>query len=311
MARKSALALLAAVSAAYAQCNNAQVDELVGYGADTTGGSGNPVVVSDCGALENALSAGGVIHIDGIIDGCDILRVPSDTTVQGVGAGSGLTGGGFRMYKVDNVILRNLQLSQAPQGGDLIDIETSTNIWVDHCDLSNDGIVGDKDHYDGLLDIKRASDWITVSWTKFHDHWKGTLIGHSGSNGDQDAGTMHVTYHHNSFVNVNSRLPSIRFGTGHIYSSCYIDNPTSGINSRENAQVLVESSYFENTRRAIVTDLDANDPGYAVERDNIFVNSDVEITQEGSLDVPYSYTVDPADCVCAAIEANGGTGVVA
>ncbi|KAM0326753.1 hypothetical protein ACHAQA_006626 [Verticillium albo-atrum] len=313
MDRKSALALFAAVGTVAAQCGNAAVDQLVGYGADTTGGgSATPTVVTSCSQLSSALSGGGVIHIDGILDGCGILRVQSNTSVLGLGANSGLTGGGLRMYNVDNVILRNLRLSLAPRGGDLVEIETSTNVWADHLDLSNEGIVGNKDFYDGLLDIKRASDWITVSWVKFHDHWKGSLIGHSGSNSNQDSGTMHVTYHHNSFINVNSRLPSIRFGTGHIYSSCYIDNPTSGVNSRENAQVLVESTYFENTRRAIVTDLDvSNDEGWAVERNNIYVDSDIDITQVGSFtSPPYSYDVDAAACVCAVIESQAGTGVV-
>lgn len=119
-----------------------------------------------------------------------------------------------------------------------------------------------------------------------------------------------MTYSHNSFINVNSRLPSVRFGTAHIVSNCYIDNPTSGINSREGAQVLVEGNYFENTRRAIVTDLDANDEGFAVERDNVYVDSDTEITQVGSLEVDYSYSVTPADSVCACVEANAGTGVI-
>lgn len=87
-----------------------------------------------------------------------------------------------------------------------------------------------------------------------------------------------------------SSCPSLRFGTGHIYSSCYENIPTSGINSREGAQVLVEHSHFSNVNRAIVTDLDANDEGFAVERDNIFENSDTEITQMGSYSPPYSYT---------------------
>lgn len=56
------------------------------------------------------------------------------------------------------------------KGNDLIDIETSTKIWIDHNTFRNDGITGDKDYYDGLLDAKRASDSITVSWNRFLDH---------------------------------------------------------------------------------------------------------------------------------------------
>lgn len=119
---------------------------------------------------------------------------------------------------------------------------------------------------------------------------KGSLVGHSDNNGDEDTGHLRVTYHHNSWINVNSRLPSIRFGTGHVYSSCYEDNPTSGIHSRMGAQVLAEENYFLNTPLAIVTDIDSDEDGYAVDRDNIFVNSTEEITLVGSLTPPYSYT---------------------
>lgn len=170
--RKTALALLFAAASAKAQSCSASVDGLIGYGVGTTGGgSASPVVVTSCSALEDALGdPGNVIHIDGKLSDCGILRVPSDTTIQGVGSGSGLVGGGFRVYRENNVILRNLDLSLAPDSGDLIDIETATYVWVDHCDLYNVGIVGGKDDFDGLLDIKRASDFITVSWNKFHDH---------------------------------------------------------------------------------------------------------------------------------------------
>lgn len=53
--------------------------------------------------------------------------------------------------------------------GDAITIQNSTNVWVDHCDLSavRDG---DKDFYDGLADLSYAADWVTISSTYFHGH---------------------------------------------------------------------------------------------------------------------------------------------
>lgn len=140
--------------------------------------------------------------------------------------------------------------------------------------------------------------------------WKASLVGHSDSNSAEDTGKLHVTYHHNLFQNVNSRLPSIRFGTGHIYSSCYVDNPTSGVHSRMGAQILVEQSSFTNTKRAIITNLDSDTDGYAVQKNNIFTNSDISITQTGSLTIPYSYTTDAASGVCAIVNASAGVGIV-
>ncbi|KFY11029.1 hypothetical protein V491_07364 [Pseudogymnoascus sp. VKM F-3775] len=293
-------------------CGTAPVNGLVGYGAGVTGGgSGSGTTVTSCSALSSAISGGGVIKISGILTGCGILDLAGSTTVIGVGANSGLTDGGFRIKKVSNVILRNLKFHNPPEGADLVALDVATNVWVDHCDFSTVGLTGDKDYYDGLLDITHASDYVTVSWNKFHDHWKGSLIGHSDSNGSEDTGHLRVTFHHNHFTNVNSRLPSIRFGTAHIYSSCFEDNPTSGINSRMGAQVLVEQCYFSNTKLAITTNLDSDEEGYAVSKNNIFVSSTTDITQTGSLTPPYSYVLDPASCICDLVKSQAGTGIVA
>ncbi|KAH9895415.1 polysaccharide lyase family 1 protein [Xylariomycetidae sp. FL2044] len=285
---------------------------LVGYGAGTTGGgSGSGTTVTSCSALEAAAEAGGVITISGMLTGCDIIDLVSDTTVIGSGSNSGLTNGGLRIKEASNVILKNLVFHNPPEGKDLVEVQYSSGIWVDHCDFSTDGITGDKDYYDGLLDITHGSDDVTVSWSVFHDHWKGSLVGHSDSNESEDSGHLKVTYHHNYWNNINSRTPSLRFGTGHIYSSCFEDIPTSGINSRMGAQVLVEENYFSAAKLAIVTDLDSDQEGYAVDADNVFVDSTTEITQTGSLSPPYSYGTDPASCICSFVKSYAGTGVIA
>ncbi|KAJ4124254.1 hypothetical protein NW768_009613 [Fusarium equiseti] len=292
-------------------CGAANVDSLIGYGFGTTGGSGAAVVVKSCSELKSALGKGGVIHIDGMLDGCDLMKVPSDTTILGVGSNSGLINGGLRIVKSNNVIIRNLVLRNPPKEMDCIDIETSTYVWIDHNDFATEGIDGtDKDYFDGLLDAKRGSDFLTFSWNKFSDHWKASLIGHSDDNGSQDEGKLHVTYHHNYWSNINSRAPSIRFGTAHIYSSCYEDLPTSGVNSRMGAKVLVESTAFVNVRRPIITNLDSREDGFAVERNNLFENSEAAITQEKDFTPPYEYTTSSADCVCELVKAKAGTGVI-
>ncbi|KAM0270847.1 hypothetical protein ACHAQH_009311 [Verticillium albo-atrum] len=292
-------------------CGPAPIDQLVGYGAGTTGGgSGSGVTVTSCAALQTAIANKGVIRISGTLTGCGRMDLLADTSVIGVGSSSGLRDGGFRVRRTGNVIIRNLMFHNPIPGGDIVALDQAVRVWVDHCDFRSDGIVGDKDYFDGLLDVTHASDQVTISWNKFHDHWKGSLVGHSDNNASEDRGKLRVTYHHNHFYNVNSRLPSIRFGTGHIYSSCYENNPTSGVNSRMGAQVLVENTVFINTNKAIVTNLDSDEPGFAVERNNLFTNSPTDITQTGSYSAPYSYTLDPASCVCALVKSRAGTGVV-
>lgn len=109
-----------------------------------------------------------------------------------------LTGFGL-LIKKKNVIVRNLSISKVlADNGDAIGLQTgaATNIWIDHVDLSSD-MDHDKDYYDGLLDITHAADYVTVSNTKFHDHFKTSLVGHSDNNAAEDTGHLRVTYANN------------------------------------------------------------------------------------------------------------------
>ena len=56
-----------------------------------------------------------------------------------------------------NVIIRNtVHQYVTATYEDAITVKYSTNVWVDHVDLSNDR-THDKDYYDGLVDVTRAS----------------------------------------------------------------------------------------------------------------------------------------------------------
>ncbi|KAI8942350.1 hypothetical protein NX059_000426 [Plenodomus lindquistii] len=308
-----ATAALTAASTAYGaplEKRAAKVDELVGFAAGTTGGgSGAGTTVASCSELTAAAKAGGVIKVKGTLTGCGIIKLTSNTSILGVGSNAGLTDGGLQVRGVSNIIIRNMKFYRAPKGKDLVDIDESTKVWVDHNDFSSVGLTGDKDTYDGLLDAKHGADQLTFSWNKFHDHWKGSLMGHSDNNAAEDKGKLRVTYHHNDFVRVNSRLPSIRFGTGHIYSSCY-NGGISGINSRMGAQVLVEQNSFTDVALSIVTNRDSDEEGFATESGNLFTNSPTQITKKGSYKAPYAYTTDPAASVCGIVAKSAGVGVV-
>lgn len=71
-------------------CGAAAIDGLVGYASGATGGgSGSGTTVTSCSALESAVANGGVIVISGVLDGCGIIDLGSDTTVKGSGSKSG------------------------------------------------------------------------------------------------------------------------------------------------------------------------------------------------------------------------------
>ena len=76
------------------------------------------------------------------------------------------------------------------------------------------------------MDIVRGSDWVTVSWNYFHDHYKTNLIGNDPAFRDIDGGRLHVTFHHNHYSNCGTRGPAGRFGHQHVYNNYYEDSTT-------------------------------------------------------------------------------------
>ncbi|KAJ4989044.1 pectate lyase B [Stagonosporopsis vannaccii] len=242
----------------------------VGYATTnggTTGGKGGKTVkVSSVSELQAAVKgdSAAIVIITGPIKGKgENVKVGSNKSVIGQNSKAVLDNFTITVKDVKNVILRNFAMTKVV-GGDAVAIQKAKNIWVDHLDLSSDRD-HDKDYYDGLLDITHAVDYITVTNTYLHDHWKASLIGHSDSNGSEDKGHLTVTYANNYLKNLNSRGPSFRFGTGHFYNN-YYENVSDGINTRQGAQLLVQNNVFSNSKKALYS----TDGGYAVESGNDF-----------------------------------------
>jgi len=268
---------------------------LIGY-ATVQDDGGTPYMVIG-GLLGQTVSAGSlsdlknylgspdpyVVQISGVISGSENVTVGSNKTVVGVSDSAHLQRIGLEIGNARNVIIRNLKISHVtPQ--DAIEINGSRNIWIDHCELYSDRDHG-KDFYDGLVDIKNASSWITVSWSVFHDHFKVSLIS-SGDQAVEDSVTR-VTFHHNYFYNCESRLPSIRFGKAHIFNNYYKDSHTA-INSRMGACARVEKNYFSNVSTAVMM-TDSPEPGGVELIDNYFGTSSYSAAPVCQLNVPYEY----------------------
>lgn len=177
------------------------------------------------------------------------LRIGSNTTLVGE-PGAAITGAALQILGESNVIIRGLTVSDAhdcfpawdPTDGssgawnseyDLVTLRGATNVWVDHNDLS-DGDNPDSAQpryfgkpyqvHDGLLDITEASDLVTVSYNRLHDHDKTMLIGSSDSR-TGDAGKLRVTLHHNEFRNLGQRVPRLRYGKLDVYNNHYVQDP--------------------------------------------------------------------------------------
>ncbi|THV48554.1 hypothetical protein BGAL_0241g00110 [Botrytis galanthina] len=246
-----------------------------------------------------------VIVVSGTISGDVKVRVGSNKTIVGK-KGATLIGVGLYINKSTNVIVRNI-ISQKvlAANGDAIGIQAAKNVWIDHVDVSSDLIHG-KDYYDGLIDVSHASDWVTISNSYIHDHFKASLIGHSDNNAAEDTGHLTVTQHNNYWSNIGSRTPSFRFGTGHVFNSYFL-NATTGIDTRDGAQILVQSNVFKNVNEPIAA-LYSDDTGYANAFDND-LGGYANTAPVGTLtttSLPYSYSLLGSGNVVAAVVGSAG-----
>ncbi|MQY14017.1 hypothetical protein SRB5_41780 [Streptomyces sp. RB5] len=290
-------------------------------GGGTTGGSGGPTVtVTSLAALTDAVAQDGrlTVRVNGNFS-CSVgVRVSSDKTVIGVGSSSGLNGCGLGMKDVDNVVVRNMKISNVRAGngnGDAIHIDGATHLWLDHNDLSSD-LSHDLDYYDGLLDMTHGADYITVSWNVLHDHYKCSLVGHSDSNASEDRGHLRVTYHHNKFSNCYQRNPRVRFANPvHVYNNYYTmgggpEDYSYGVATTMGAGVLVEGNYFENIAEPTHLSEGDSDGGSLVARNNTLVNSGPVLTSGSVGSIPYAFTAESSGTVKASVNAGAGTGKI-
>lgn len=225
---------------------------------------------------------------------------------------------GIMNIRGKNVIVRNLIFTGPGavdvNGKDLLGIETGENVWVDHCDFI-DGI-------DGNLDIKSASNYVTISWCRFSYTAKSTghkysnLLGHSDSTESKDASTLKVTYALNWWsTGVTERMPRVRFGSVHCVNNLY-NAPDNNycIRAGLKANIFVDQNAFVGVNDPVTNNLKsgAMQPCFVTmnEADNYYENttgslSAASLTNNSpALFNPYDhyeYTPIPKDKVAAIV----------
>lgn len=271
-----------------------QVDGVVGYATVQddkgtpyllTGGSlGDTVAATTIEELIEYLSGDipRVVTLDRPLSGTNstFIKIGSNKTLLGITDSAHIEGMRTQIQESKNVIIKKIKFSKTITYDALQINSGSEQIWIDSCEFFSDRD-HHKDYYDGLLDIKNSSSFITVSRSKFHDHAKSILI----SSGDQEVqdSVLRITFHHNFFYNNGSRLPSLRFGKAHIFNNYYLNND-GGINTRVGACIRVEKNLFENNRGTMLQI--TGEAGYQL-IDNVGANlSDPPLCE---LDIPYEY----------------------
>src|SRR5579871_3905761 len=290
--------------------------------ATTGGGTGASVTVSSLDALESYASGTqpAVIVVSGMISVPPSsqplqVEIQSNKTIMGADGQSGLTGGGLIIDGTDNVIIQNLVVS-SPVGTDALTVQAAQHVWIDHCEFFSDTIHSTS-YYGWLVNIKHATDYVTVSWSKFHDHFNTVQIGHSDSNGAEDMGHLTVTLHHNSFLGTWSGTPRVRFGSVHAFNNHYQTVMDYAVASQDGAQVLVERDVFDAVAIPLTNTHEMTPPGAlgdVMNRYSTDSGANVLAATGGPAFTfatpPYTYVADSPDSVPAVVAACAGPGTL-
>jgi pectate lyase len=244
-------------------------------GNTTGGGSATPQVVTTLAQLNTAAGGTGaaVIFVSGKL-AQGTVKIGSNKTIVGCSGTAPTLSGHVDVNGSANVIVRNINIvgfnckppdvdtsngGQCQNGQDAVTVQKSHNVWFDH-DAISDGS-------DGNLDIVHASDFITVSYTKFFyssarsdpndtgaaGHRFSNLIGGSDGNKSEDTGHLNITWHHDWWAqNVVERQPRIRFGKNHLFNNLWSSTGDDyAIGVGVGASILTQNNAFTGIRTPI------------------------------------------------------------
>jgi pectate lyase/pectin methylesterase-like acyl-CoA thioesterase len=373
----SALALLCMVAAlpVSAQTDPARdVAPADGWAAMAGGTSGGSAAASDqiyavtnrlqlLLALVNGGSRPKIIRVVGAIDMSEgvpfankadqdlraQVRLPSNTTLIGAGAGAGLLNGRIEIIGVSNVIVRNLKIVAPcdvapvfdPTDGatgswnaayDAIGILGAEHVWIDRNTITDVPVTDDtlpiengktKQCHDGAIDITRSANYVSVTYNVFDRHDKTMLIGHSDSN-TADIGRLKVTISNNVFTAITQRAPRVRFGQVHVFNNYHVGSKTAAVYSHSystgvgiGAQIISQANVFEIAGAAdcasVVTTLNPNSVSGFVDSGSVLNGAALgscPVNSTVGWTVPYAFTPRPTALVKANALAKAGAGKI-
>lgn len=175
----------------------------------------------------------------------------SNVTLEGIGTDAEFFQWGLTWKKCQYIEVRNISFTDYTEDACSIEAGSNSDVnkygyyWVHHNTFNrgknNWDISGERDKYagDGGIDLKYIHS-ITLSYNKFNNCKKTGLVG-----GSDSVYTKNVTFHHNYYYKVESRLPLGRQANMHIYNN-YYESCTTCQDIRANAFVFSEANYFDN-----------------------------------------------------------------
>ncbi|WP_328426591.1 pectinesterase family protein [Streptomyces sp. NBC_00443] len=235
------------------------------------------------------------------------IKVQSDKTIVGAGTSGHIVGGGFFLGQgVHNVVIRNLTIRDAYQGiwndkdhdFDAIQMDGAHHVWIDHNDLRHMA--------DGLIDVRKDSTNVTVSWNKLSQNNKTFGIGWT------ENVVTDITIHHNWIRETEQRNPSTdNAAHAHLYNNFLEDvagtdiKSSYGNYSRGRTAMVLENSYFQGMNNPVTKDSTAT----LVQRGNVFSGTSGRNESGGTAFDPkayYSYTPNSAASVPSLLKSGAG-----
>ena len=230
------------------------------------------------------------------------VNVKSNKTIVGLGTDATLYQIELHIMQQQNIIIRNIINRDSYVEGnydckdtdwDGIQADGCHHLWIDHCWFTH--------NCDGLIDLRHACDYVTVSWVHFSNHNKTFGLGWT------EETDFRTTIHHCWFDSTNQRNPSFDMGIGHLYNNYVSDVTSYGNLARGEARVIIENSYFENTKNPVQISDNAK----------LFISglqfSGCTGSNSGNVSTPpydlqsyYSYSLDSTNIVKALVSAYSG-----
>ncbi|MEU7298463.1 pectinesterase family protein [Streptomyces exfoliatus] len=235
------------------------------------------------------------------------IRVASDKTIIGSGTSGHIVGGGFFLGQgVHNVIIRNLTIRDSYQGVwndkehdfDAVQMDGAHHVWIDHNDLRHMA--------DGLIDSRKDTTYVTVSWNRLGHNNKTFGIGWT------ENATADLTIHHNWIRETEQRNPSTdNVAHAHLYNNLLQDDPGTNITSsygnyaRGRTRMVLENSVFQGVNNPVIKDATAA----LVQRGNVFSGTTGRNESGGTAFDPkayYPYTLDATAAVPDLLRSGAG-----
>ncbi len=209
------------------------IDGLTAYNTLDYGGS-----KGDNGGMAR-MQSGKNITIEGIGPGACIdgwgLHFMAQTSDPDLGKSFEVRNLAFRNVPEDCIGLEGVQSDGAITAG-------SDRGWVHNCAFYAPKISSpaesDKDGGDGACDFKRGQ-YFTMSYCYYEGYHKTNLVGSS-----DDSLQYNITWHHNHWVNCDSRGPLGRQANIHIYNCIYEGQTSYCMNPRANCYIFSEYNSF-------------------------------------------------------------------